>query len=70
MRKLGSLAPVAPAHNDLEAASRALQADLMAQARLDIRRWDYAPATTVHRMVADGVAVVEFTCLVDEFGEV
>jgi hypothetical protein len=53
-RKLGILAPVEPANADLEAAGRAFHADIMAQAHRDIRRWGYAPATTVHRMVGDG----------------
>jgi len=69
MRLLGTLAPVAPANVDLEAAGRAFRADLMAQGRLDIRRWHYAPAITVHRIVGDGVTV-EFADLVDEFSAV
>ena len=54
MRMRRILAPVEPDNVDLEAAGRAFHADMMAQDRLDIRRWSYPPATTVHRMVVDG----------------
>jgi hypothetical protein len=67
MRRLGARAPAVPANIDLETASRAFQADLIAQARLDMHRWRYAPATTVRRIVGDGLTEVEFASLVDEF---
>ena len=69
MRMLGTLAPVAPANVDLEAAGRAFRADMMAQGRLELRRWYYAPAITVHRIVGDGVTV-EFADLIEEFSAV
>ena len=66
MRMLGALAPGAPPNDDLDAASRALHAGMMAESRIDLRRWQYAPATTVHRMVGDGVTVFEPDDLVDD----
>ena len=77
MRQNNTIAPVATAHQDVEAGARELH-DLLAEARWEVRRQHSAEAVrrleirrhcvavVVQRLVGDDVTNVEFVDLVDE----